>query len=148
MKPIVSEYELSEEQAAHFRGMMVNPSAGTVVSAARITYDGDADNGYLAVFGVTPNDFGDIYWADYMLFSVSGVGDDGYLAFRFNMIPMGDLDKGDAFADGFCKWDGCREIRTAAHVCNDGDMERFLRALAVAVATASRLAGYEGDGKR
>ena len=145
MRPIVSDYPLSNEEAERFRAMVVSQAGETVVSASRITFDGDPANGYLAVLMTTPNDFGDVYWADFLLFSVSGVGDDGDLAFRFNMIPMRELGEEDAFASGFCKWDGCREIRTSAHVCDDKDMEQFLRALAVTVVMASRMARYEGD---
>ena len=141
MKPIVSDYPLSGSQEQHLSGLFYSYSSDepSRMVASRITYDGRSEFGWLVVFNPKK------YWCDYKMFSISTTDESGLLLFDNCQKEIDKLTVGDADADGFCKWDGCREINVDIHGCCDGDTEEFLRALAVTVAMASRMAGYEGD---
>ena len=143
MKPIVSDYPLSGSQEQHLADLFFKPHDGeqSAVRAKRITYEGKAEFGWLVVFRPKK------YWCDYLMFSVSTTDEGGILLFDCCQKEIDKLAEDDADASGFCKWDGCREINVDTHGCCDGDTEEFLRALAVTVAMASRMAGYEGDGE-
>ena len=143
MKPIVSDYPLSGSQEQHLSDLFFKPHDPEPrrISAVRVTYDGKPEFGWLSVFRQAS------LWCDYLMFGVSTTDDGGVLLFDCCQKGIDKLAKNDVDADGFCKWDGCREIMSSAHCCGDVDMEEFLRALAVTVAMASRMAGYEGDGE-
>ena len=143
MKPIVSDYPLSGSQEQHLADLFFKPRNPEPrrISAVRVTYDGKPEFGWLSVFRRASS------WCDYLMFSVSTTDEGGILLFDCCQKEIDKLAEDDADASGFCKWDGCREINVDTHGCCDGDTEEFLRALAVTVAMASRMAGYEGDGE-
>ena len=142
MKPIVSDYPLSGSQEQHLARLFYSSSSDgpSRIVASRITYDGRSEFGWLVVFNPKKD------WCEYRMFSVSTTDERGLLLFDNCHKEIDKLTVGDADADGFCERGGCREINVDIHGCCDEDTEEFLRALAVTVVMASRMARHEGDG--
>ena len=148
----IEPYELSDEWAAHAKTFSGGGSRTIDNSAIRF-FDDDGFPLYFAVFGTRSTDELRPYWCDFVLFAdASGTDTAGNVSEpRFDCggqksFPETTVDDGEA--DGFAKWDGCREVHGQAHVCGDAMFKDFMHALAATVMQASRLAGYEGDDKR
>lgn len=139
--------EADEREARRILSFGSNDLKTGDITALRISFD-EPMSGWLSLFLVKPDDFGDIYWADFAMLPVSTHDDDGKPLF-INCVRMSEVDN-DFYvdADGFAKWDGCREIHNQAHVCSDSGLREYMNALAATAMQASRLAGYEGDDKR
>lgn len=145
----VEPYVLDENDMREARRIMLlsdTTSNGGDITALRITFDDMPESGWLALFETKPTDYGDTYLASFCMLPVSMHDDNGKPLF-LNMHKMSEVDS-DFYidADGFAKWDGCREVHGGAHVCDDRMFKEYMNALAYVVMHASRMAGYEGDG--
>lgn len=111
----------------------------------RITFD-VPEFGYLAVLRPHHDEEQGCIWCDWVMLAVAATDPDGTMWFS-SMKKFSEVAAEDLEADGFCKWDGCREIHNGTHVCDDDGFDKYLQALRVTVGLASQAAGYEGDEK-
>lgn len=124
------------------------PSSEIALDLFRLTFSEDEKFGYLAVLRRHSYQEGAVHWCNWLLLAVASHNEDGSLGFsNMGEHSLVDVVEDDIEADGFCKWDGCREIRSNTHVCSGSGFVEYLQALGWTVFAAARAAGYEEEGK-
>ena len=92
---------------------------------------GEHPGDYVAV--LTHKDEEEVLWVDWKLVEIYGEDTSGTALYRLDDDIVSDftddIDKGDVAATGFCKWDGCAELRVDTHVCSPNDLGDLLDAI-------------------
>ena len=134
-------FPLSVGWEKHAAGLFFKTGNNVTIDAVRIVPD-DGVGGHLIVYRTHHNDEDDPYWCDFAVFGVACDDDNNEPVFngdgpgeRFTELKLDHAD-----ANGFCKWDGCREIRNGVHLCDDDGFEAYLDVLRVAVRGALKRA--------
>ena len=132
------KYEITAPVAQYLGALFFKTSDETIVSATLFEPTEEGWRRYIGVLRVVGTT-----WCDFALFSVSGHenGDWDQMVFGdcTRMVPLGEVVIDDAAASGYCKWDGCREVRMDVHECDDEGMALTFDATASLVALAARL---------
>jgi len=85
-------------------------------------------------------------WVNWKLLKVSGWDQGGALLFGMNAeCGLADVPDDEIDANGFCKWDGCREFEVKSHECSDAAADALLSAVLLTMRLAASRAGYGGD---
>ena len=91
---------------------------------------GNGCGNYVAV--LTHKDEEEVLWVDWKLVVIYGEDANERPLYRLDDVGSGftdDIEKAEVAASGFCKWDGCAELRIDEHICSPDDLGDLLDAI-------------------
>lgn len=99
----------------------------------KIIWFGEDIGDYVAILTHKDDGAEASYWVDWKLVEVYGIDDEDKRLFRLDdgigSNPTLDIELAESDAHGFCKWDGCAELKVDVHVCSPRDLGKLLDAV-------------------
>lgn len=87
------------------------------------------------------------HWIDWKLVEIFGIDTENTHLFRLDdaigSTPIEEINKAEADAEGFCKWDGCSELKVDVHVCSPRDLFKLLDALKRVYIECAKITGRD-----